>query len=36
MKREQILATLQALKPGIETRFKVKTLALFGSVVRQE
>ncbi len=34
--REQLLAKLRQLKPDITTLYKVKTIGLFGSVVRGE
>ena len=34
--REQVLNTLRELKPELGTRYKVKTLSLFGSVARNE
>jgi len=36
MKREEVLARLQALAEDIRRRFNVRELAVFGSVVRDE
>ena len=34
--KEQVLSALKALKPEVAARFKVKEMALFGSLVRGE
>ena len=36
MTKEDVLKTLKALRPELETHFKVKELSLFGSFVRGE
>jgi len=34
--REQIMATLQRLKPEIQARYKVTQISVFGSTIRDE
>jgi len=36
MTKEDVLKTLKALRPELETRFKVKEISLFGSFARGE
>ena len=36
MKREELLRKLQEIKPLVQSRYKVRSLGLFGSWVREE